>query len=133
VKAVIAAVIIAASPGVVFAESWVLWESHGNTMIKMSRPKSVSVHETKAACLVAARDHAGSMYTSQLQSEQRSYKVVEGQSTSNPKPDELPNGQGSTTSLIVYQHSSIDVEYGRRYIHIIEFVAECWPVGSTPQ
>jgi hypothetical protein len=125
VKAVIAAVIIAASPGVVFAESWVLWESHGNTMIKMSRPK--------AACLVAARDHAGSMYTSQLQSEQRSYKVVEGQSTSNPKPDELPNGQGSTTSLIVYQHSSIDVEYGRRYIHIIEFVAECWPVGSTPQ
>jgi hypothetical protein len=67
-KAILAPIMIAASPGISCAESWILWESYGQyTAERMSRPKSIGIHETKAACLVAARDNVESRYTSTRQ------------------------------------------------------------------
>jgi len=117
--------------GPAWAESWVLWgrefdlyvlEKRGG--VSQSKSKPVGVHDSKAACLVAAKTEAEAMRQRKI--DQQDFLIPdEERADRESKALENGHGYGSTLAFDDPTHS----ELRHRYF----FDAQCWPVGVKPQ
>src|SRR5215470_1311105 len=101
-KGIITAALILATPGLAVAESWVLWETtqrqniySRNTGRVTSKPSTVGNHDSKAACLDAAKSKVEQMGRYEIDLEGLQYE----ESVDGP-PLPFANGHGYMSSLV---------------------------------